>query len=472
MTDAENPESAENAGASEPTRRLARFVSTLTYDDLDEPTLDATRNALVDTIGACYAGARTDAGSLMLKYTVTFKGDAATVVGRDQRTVPHIAALANGTTAHALDVDDGHRGASAHPGSPVIPAALALAEAHGADGPQLLAATVAGYEAVVATAVAVQPSHRERGFHATATAGCFGAAAASSRVLGLDETRTAHALGLAGTQAGGLFEFLAKGSMSKRFHPGRAAMAGVMAAELAATGFDGPDTILGGEDGFLNAFADTNDRTPFERLGDPFAVTETYLKPYPCCRHIHGPIDAVLAMRAEGLSPDDVASIRVETYGLAARHDNTAIENLLDAQMSLPFGVAVALVTGDASLARFAPENAADNDVSRLLDCISVVETDAMNDLYPETRPATVVVETTTGERLDRLVRHPLGGAESPLSAAAVEEKFRDLSEGALDPETCESVLDALWSVDECADVATIGAKIGGRADTPIGGEE
>lgn len=467
MTDAEDTPSVDDVasvGDAEPTRRLARFVSTLSYDDLDEPTRDATRKALVDTIGACYAGGRADAGSLMLDYAGTFEGDAATVVGRDRRTIAHIAALANGTTAHALDVDDGHRGASAHPGSPVIPAALALAEAHGADGRRLLTAIAAGYEAVVATAVAVQPSHRERGFHATATAGCLGAAAASSRVLGLDEAETAHALGLAGTQAGGLFEFLAKGSMSKRFHPGRAAMAGVMAAELAATGFDGPDTILGGEDGFLEAFADSHDRAPYGRLGDPFAVTESYLKPYPCCRHIHGPIDAALAMRAEGLVPADVASVRVETYGLAARHDNASIGNLLDAQMSLPFGVAVALATGDASLARFEPGNAADGDVARLLDRVSVVETDAMNDLYPETRPATVVVETTAGERLERLVRYPRGAPESPLSRAAVEEKFRSLSEDALDSETRETVLEALWNVDACSDVATLGASLGGRS--------
>ncbi|WP_418286481.1 MmgE/PrpD family protein [Halorubrum sp. DTA46] len=457
-----------NGDDTEPTARLARFVSAVDCGDLDEPVLDATRKALVDTVGACYAGVTTDAGSRMLAYSDTFDGDASTVIGRDQRTIPHIAALANGTTAHALDVDDGHRGASAHPGSPVIPAALALAEPHGADGRQLLTAVVAGYEAVVATAVAVQPSHRERGFHATATAGCFGAAAAASRVLELDETETAHALGLAGTQAGGLFEFLAKGSMSKRFHPGRAAMAGVMAAELAATGFDGPDTILGGEDGFLDAFADAHDRTPFERLGDPFAVTESYLKPYPCCRHIHGPIDAVLAMREEGMTPDDVASIRVETYGLAARHDNASIDNLLDAQMSLPFGVAVALATGDASLDRFDPENAADDDVSRLLDCVTVAETSAMNDLYPETRPATVIVETTAGERLERLVTHPRGAAESPLSTEAVEEKFRDLSKEVLEPEQRESVLDALWDVDACPDVSALGSALGGRGDTVV----
>ena len=453
---------------TEPTARLARFVSTLEYDNLDESTLDATRKALVDTLGACYAGVTTDAGSLMLAYSDTFDGDESTVIGRDVRTTPHIAALVNGTTAHALDVDDGHRGASAHPGSPVIPAALTLAESHAVTGRELLTSIVAGYEAMVATAVAVQPSHRERGFHATATAGCFGAAAASSRVLELDEVETAHALGLAGTQAGGLFEFLAKGSMSKRFHPGRAAMAGVMAAELAATGFDGPDTILGGEDGFLDAFADAHDRTPFDRLGNPFAVTESYLKPYPCCRHIHGPIDVVLSMREKGMTPSDVASVRVETYGLAARHDNTSIGNLLDAQMSLPFGVAVALVTGDASLDRFDPKNANINDVSRLLDRVIVVETDAMNDLYPESRPATVIVETVAGERLERLVTYPRGSPESPLSTEAVEEKFCDLSKEVIGPEQRESVLDALWDIDACPDASTLGSTLGGRGGAVV----
>lgn len=440
------------------TMRLARFVETLEYGDLDPAVTTATKEVILDTLGACYAGTPTGPGNRILEYVATFDGDDAAVVGRSDSSIAHMAALANGTTAHALDVDDGHRGASAHPGSAVIPAALALAEKHDIDGKSLVTAVVAGYEAMVPTAAAVQTSHRERGFHATATTGCFGAAAAASSVLRLDARETAHALGLGGTQAGGLFEFLKKGSMAKRFHPGRAAMAGVVAAELAAKGFDGPDTIIEGSDGFATAFADEYDFSPFDRLGDPFAVTESYLKPYPCCRHIQGPIDVVLDLRAEGIDPSIVTSISVETYRSAAHHDNKRIDNLLDAQMSLPYGVAVAFITGDASLDAFDPANAERDDVAALMQRVSVYATDEMEAKYPETRPATVIVETEEGNRYERLVEYPRGAAESPLTSEEVSAKFRDLSSTSLDRGDPDAVIDAVLHLEAKPSVSELTA--------------
>ena len=442
------------------TARLATFCATLASDDLDDGTVKATTTAFVDTLGAAYAGTTTDAGARMLGYVETLGGDGATVIGGDGPALAHLAALANGTTAHALDVDDGHRGASAHPGSAVIPAALALGEKHDVSGETLVTAIVAGYEAMVRTAVAVQTSHRERGFHATATTGCLGAGAAASRVLGLDETETAHALGLAGTQAGGLFEFMTKGSMAKRFHPGRAAMAGVLAAELAATGFDGPDTIIEGDDGFATAFADEYDLSTFDGLGDPFAVTESYVKPYPCCRHIHGPIQAVLAIRADGITPADVDSVEVQTYRSASYHDSAEIDNLLDAQMSIPYGVAVALATGEASLERFDPGHADRDDVARVLARTTVVATDEMEARYPETRPARVVVETTDGRRIDHEVAYPKGAAEAPLSSDELAAKFRDLTREKFSAAERDARFERLYALPACDSVRALAAEL------------
>ena len=430
------------------TMRLAQFIATLEYRDLDLAVTNATKEVILDTLGACYAGIPTDPGSRLLEYATTFDGDAATIVGRSDSSIAHMAALANGTTAHALDVDDGHREASAHPGSAVIPTALALSEKHDVNGKALVTAVAAGYEAMVLTAVAVQTSHRERGFHATATTGCFGATAAASSVLDLDSSETAHALGLGGTQAGGLFEFLEEGSMAKRFHPGRAAMAGVVAAELVSRGFDGPDTILEGDDGFAAAFADEYDFSRFDQLGNPFAVTESYLKPYPCCRHIHGPIDVVLDLRAEGVDPSTIASISVETYRSAAHHDNKRIDNLLDAQMSLPYGVAVAFITGDASLDAFVPANAERDDVAHLMQRVSVCVTEEMEAKYPETRPATVIVETENGKRYERLVEYPHGTTESPLTSEEVSAKFRDLSSTSLNRAEQNAVIKAVLQLE------------------------
>lgn len=436
------------------TRQLAEFCSGLVYDDLDDNVRDVASKAFVDFLGACYAGTETEAGNRILRYAESFDGAGTTVIGTDIEPVAHIGALANGTTAHALDVDDGHRGASAHPGSAIIPAALAIAERCDAHGSDLITAVVAGYEAMIRTAVAVQTSHRDRHFHATATTGCFGAAAAASHVIGLDARETAHALGLAGTQAGGVFEFMEKGSMAKRFHPGRAAMAGVIAADLAATGFDGPDTIIEGDEGFAEAYSDEYDFSPFANLGDPFAISQIYIKPYPCCRHIHGPIQAIRDIRTEGVEPADVERIEVQTYRSASHHDKTEIETLLDAQMSMPYGVAIALATGEATLDRFDPANADRDDVGRVIERTTVTQTDEMEARYPATRPSITVVETTDGRRFERLVEYPDGAAESPLSMQALIAKFEDLSSGVLDTNERDAILEASLSIGERESVA------------------
>lgn len=442
------------------TRRLARFCADLQFDELDQNVIEAAEKSFVDTIAACYSGTVTDPGELMLNYVSSFGGDEATVIGDANKTLAQFSAMANGTTAHALDVDDGHRAASVHPGSSTIPAALAMAEKYDRSGKELLTAIVVGYEATIKTAVAVQTSHRERHFHATATCGCFGAAAAASHLLRLDETKTAHALGLAGTQAGGLFEFLKKGSMAKRFHPGRAAMAGITAAELAAEGFDGPDTIIEGEEGFAKGFSDQYDLSVYDQLGDPYSITRVYLKPYPCCRHIHGPVEAIKEIRNEGVEPSNVDRIRIETYQSAAYHDKKQIENLLDAQMSIPYGVAISFISGKAMLDQFDPSHANDADVATLIDATEIVATDEMESLYPEARPATVIVETNDGNQYKKAIKFPLGAAETPISKDRLERKFRDITVEMLTTEQQDNILQTAFNIKQLDSIRILSEKL------------
>ncbi|MFB6070149.1 MAG: MmgE/PrpD family protein [Halanaeroarchaeum sp.] len=446
----------ESSPAGAPTARIAAFVSDRAAADLDGEVIEATRRSILDTLAATYAGSRAQAGERMLEYATDAPSGGGTIVGAETEIAPEFAALVNGTTAHALDVDDGHRTASAHPGSAVVPAALGVAEREGASGEDLITAVAVGYEAMLTTASAVQTSHRERGFHATATTGCFGAAAAVASLLDLDERRSAHALGLAGTQAGGLFEFLEKGSMAKRFHPGRAAMAGVLAGDLAAVGFDGPDTIIEGEDGFATAFADDYDFAPYDDLGDPWAVTERYLKPYPSCRHAHAPIEAAFELRNRGVEPAAIDEVRVETYRSAAHHDKQAVETLLDAQMSIPFAVAVALATGEAKLAQFDPDLMDDDTIRELVEAVTVVETEEMESSYPATRPARVVAETTDGDTQEATVRYPTGSPESPMSWVGLQEKFHDLAGTSLDEAPRERVVDLLGDLESLESTRTL----------------
>lgn len=440
------------------THRLASFASSLSYSALDAEVVRATTHALVDTLGCMFAGIDAPAGPPMLAYLDTLAaGGPSTVIGSPTKHLGQHAALANGTFGHALDADDGHRGASAHPGVTVIPAALAAAEKQEATGEELIAAIVAGYEAICTTAEAVQPSHRERGFHGTATCGCFGAAAAVASLLDLDAEATTHALGLAGTQAGGLFEFLADGSEAKRFHAGRAAMAGVLAGDLAAQGLDGPTAIIEGTDGFARAFADESDLGVFESLGDPFEITRIYRKPYPCCRHIHGPIDASLTLR-DGVDPHEINRIRVETYRSAAHHDKTEVATLLDAQMSIPYGVALAFLTGSASLDGFLPPRT-DGPVAEFASRVEVRRTDEMDEKYPNPRAARVVVETETGA-VEETVDYALGEPENPMSETQLKTKFDDMTGGRLDPGDRDALFEAILSVDQFDDVSDLTARL------------
>jgi len=199
----------------------------------------------------------------------------------------------------------------------------------------------------------------------------------------------------------------------------------------------GPRSILEGEDGFLAAFAPDGDLAPFETLGRPYAVTEAYRKPYACCRHVHGPIDAALDVR-ERVDPDDVARVRVETYTTAAHHDATAVDTTLDAQMSVPYGVAVTLVDGRPGLDDFAPPRT-DAAVTELLDRIEVVATDGMDRRYPDERPSRTVFETADGERFVRDVAAPTGAANDPMSRAALRRKYDELTVGIDDDVRCRA---------------------------------
>ena len=292
----------ESAGA---TRRLARFAADLSYGDLDAATRHAAKRHILDTLGACLAGSAqpvTEAAEAVLAEG-TAEG-AVPVPGRRRRADAATAAYLGGAAGHGLELDDGYRPGSVHPGCVVVPAALAAAYERNASGQSFLTAVTAGYEVAARIAAASQPGLRRRGFHATAACGPFGAAAAVGALRGLDAQAMENALGLAASAAGGLFAFVGGGGEVKRLHAGQAARGGLLAALMAERGLAGPPNVLECPDGFFQAFA--GGESPPEDLGagrDGFAITRCYIKPYACCRHFHGALDAlfeILGRRGPG----------------------------------------------------------------------------------------------------------------------------------------------------------------------------
>src|SRR6185295_16937162 len=314
------------------------------------------------------------------------------------------AALANGAAAHALEMDDTHNGGSIHLGASVFPAALAAAELRDAPGATVLRAAVAGYEVAARLAMAVDPAaHYRRGFHPTGTCGAFGAAAAAGAMLGLDEPALAAALGIAGSQAAGSMEFLADGAWTKRFHPGWAASAGLHAAALARAGFKAPATIIEGRFGFLHGYSDGSDTRPLLEP-DGYELCRTSIKPHACCRYMQGPIDATLALRARhDLRAADVEQVEVGMLaaGFAIVCEPAEVKQRpatqVDLQFSLPFGIALALVAGEAEPDRFALATCEDAAVRGLMARVSAVRDPALDARFPRAWPCWVRIRVRGG---------------------------------------------------------------------------
>jgi 2-methylcitrate dehydratase PrpD len=418
-----------------PTRELAGWISRLRYSDLPPRTTAVVRLALLDTLGCAVYGHTTPWAKMVLQWAraaAPAHGEA-TVIGDTASSLRAAdAALVNGTAVHAFELDDYHS-AKLHAGAVVIPAALAMAEKSGASGEDLVTAIAAGYEVMIRSSLALNPSAtRLRGWHLTGVCGPFGAAAACAVLLGLNDEQTAWALGLAGTQGSGLWAFNADGAMSKRFHAGRAAHSGVLAAELAAIGFTGPTQIYEFHDGgVLKAFSDASDPAPLtEGLERVYRLDTNRIKPYSCCGSTHSYVDAAFELRRRLGAPWD-ARRRVRV-GLARVVDvqcgfQYIPTTALNAQMSLRYVVAAALLEGQVLPPQFSNAKLSDPAITALASKLELEHDPALDKLYPEQFAAWVAAEDRgQWHRVD--VLDPTGSDANPIGEPGVIGKFRGIN--------------------------------------------
>jgi 2-methylcitrate dehydratase PrpD len=415
------------------TMQVAEWVAALRPADIPEPVAAAVRRLALDTMGATLLG-MPQPWSLVIARWALAAAPGEAHVGRariwgEHRAVLRAAdaALVNGAAAHAFELDDFHN-AKLHPGAVVVPAALALGEAIDADGLAVQTAIIAGYEVMIRVALALGPAAaKARGWHLTAVCGTFGAAAAAAKLLQLDATRTAWALGLAGTQSGGLFAFTADGTDSKRLHPGRAAQSGVMAAELAHTGLSGPTQIFEAADGgFLRAFVDKPDPSRLtDRLGAHWHAAETNFKPHACCGSVHAHVDAAIALREAW----DGGAVRAGLAGLIMQQCGFpyAPGSALNAQMSARYCVAVALLDGVALPAQFDAARIADPALTALAQRVELLHEPGHDAIYPGRFCGWVEVETAPGTMQRRELLDPAGSPEHPAMEAALLRKYDQL---------------------------------------------
>src|SRR6266540_3127943 len=412
--------------------------------------------ALVDTVGVMIAGAGGDVASRAEAVLATVRPAGRIPVPGRARSADLIdAAFLGGTAAHGIELDDGFRQGSVHPGCVVIPAALALGCARHSDGQALMQAIVAGYETVIAIGRACHPDLRQRGFHPTAAVGVFGSAAAAGKLGALSAVRLANAFGLAASSAGGLFAFVNGGGDIKRLHAGHAAREGLQAALLAAQGVEGPPGVLEARDGFLQAFARAEKARAIV-LPPPFGITDCYIKPYPCCRHIQPAVEALIGLvNDENIAGDDVERIEVATYRIAAEHAETGWEDFASAQLSFPYLIGLALKFRAIKLEHFADEVRRDPGFAAIARKLTVTAPPDVDRFYPQLRPARVTVTTARGS-FTRQADEALGSRIVPLDDDALEAKFLDLVGPVLGTARAKALAEQLWSIDALSDVAPL----------------
>ncbi len=416
-----------DAAAATAEERLAAFAATLELPDVPAPVLRRAEELMIDWFGSALAGKGARPVETLTAFAEAMgpADGASEILIHRRRTSPYMAAFANAAASHFAEQDDVHNGSVFHPASVVFPPALAVAQAEGASGADLLAAVVAGYEVGIRVGEFLGRSHY-RTFHTTGTAGTLAAAAAVGRLLHLTPERMLNALGSAGTQSAGLWEFLRDGADSKQLHTAHAAGAGLAAAYLAREGFTGARRILEGRQGMAAGMStDADPSRLVDGLGTRWALAETSFKYHASCRHTHPAADALQqVMRANALSAGDVKRVVARVHQGAIDVLGPVVDPTTVHQSKFSMGTVLGLIAvdGRAGLAEF-DAHYRDPAVTAFRDRVAMELDDEVDRAYPARWIGKVTVETVDGRRLDGRVDEPKGDPGNTLSPAELEEK-------------------------------------------------
>lgn len=442
------------------TRRLAEFSAGLQFSDLPADVVECIKVSTLDSIGCCLFGA-TLPWTRKVQAMVEDEGSRpiASIFGSGQKASVAGAALVNATAGHAFELDDIHKESIVHPGSIALPVAIALAEHTGKlDGRALITAMVAGYEIGTRVGNAATMSLFFRGFHPQGTSGAFVAAATAGKMLDLGPDQMQHALGIVGSQAGGLMA-AQEGAMVKRFHSGRAAQSGVYSAMLAKRGFTGiTDVLEAGYGGYLSTYSDKpNASRLLDGLGETWETAKIGYKPHASVTSIHAALDALAGlMKDRALSHEDIKKVEVGVSHMTFVHCAWAYkaQGVTAAQMNLFYSLAVIAMDGVAFVDQYREERLKD---PAILDFITRIEAHVDQDIEERgpvfRHAARVTITTKNGERLTKEILHRRGSPENPLSAADVEYKFRNVVRSCLSASDIEEVVALCGQFDQLPDV-------------------
>ena len=445
-----------------PTAQLAAFAAELRFAHLPASVVRKTEDLLVDWFGSAVAGHGCRPVESVTRFALAMgpQTGPSEVISQPVRSSPYLAAMANAAASHVAEQDDVHNGSVFHPATVVFPAALAVAQALGASGQQLLTAAVAGYEVGIRVGEFLGRSHYKV-FHTTGTVGTLASAAAVGNLLALDAAQMQHAFGSAGTQSAGLWEFLRTAADSKQLHTAHGAAAGLMAAYLARDGFTGAAQIFEGPQGMaagMSSDADPDRLT--DGLGTRWATAETSFKYHACCRHTHPAADALLqVMQRHRLQPQDLARVVTQVHQGAIDVLGPVVKPATVHQSKFSMGTVLALVArfGQAGLAEFAG-HFQDPATQQLRERVEMVLDAEVDGAYPQRWIGKVTVQTTDGRVLQGRVDEPKGDPGNTLSREEITAKALRLAafSGGATPAEMQAAVQALWGVADWSRVGML----------------
>ncbi len=451
---------SQPADQSYPTRQLCEFLARFTLADVPAPVIERTKDLFLDWIASAIAGKDAPAVRRIQEFAAAMgpaQGAAEVLVDR-RRTSPYFAALINGASSHVVEQDDVHNGSVLHPAAVVFPAVVAAAQAEGKTGAEVLLASIAGYEAGIRIGEFMGRSHY-RIFHTTGTVGTLAAAAAVAKLYNLDAEGINQALGSAGTQAAGLWEFLRDAADSKQLHTAKAAADGLQSAWLARAGFTGAKQILEGAQGMAAGMSsDANPACLTDGLGTRWATAETSFKFFASCRHTHPAADALKAlMQREGISADQVASVTTHVHQGAIDVLGPVVNPTTIHQAKFSMGTVLGLVAvhGHAGLGEFEQHALQDPKVTAFRGKVSMELDAEINAAYPRQWIGRVTVKTTDGRTLAARVDVPKGDPDNTLSRPELEAKALQLGafrHGASEAEM-RAIIQRVWALEQAPNV-------------------
>jgi 2-methylcitrate dehydratase PrpD len=443
---------------------LAEFCSNLRYEDIPKETVGAAKRFVLDYLASVLAGYKVNRGFNDMLYAMVSEAggkEESTVLLYGGKLPIQKAALINSAIGHGADIDDGHRTANGHPGVVTVPVALALAEAYGLSGKEVLTGVVAGYEVFIRIGTAVNPWHVSHGFHSTGTIGALAATATAVNMLRLNPSQAENALGFGCLQAAGLLEIVESGQMSKGLNCAKSCDSGIFAALLAKKGAQSPLNVLQGKKGFFNAFAGGQpDTAPVEDdLCKVFLIDTAYIKYYPSCRHTHGAIDAgIRFFKDPSLKLENVKSITVSIYqnALSITGNIRVPDTIEGAKFSLTYCLAVAMNTGSYTLTNLDTKATLNKSILETIDKISLELDSSLEDRAKGWRGTRITWYMTDGPAITETIPVPKGDPGTPQTPDDMRAKVAFCSEGILDNSAQAKMTDIVSNLENAKDVSAL----------------